>query len=553
MPKKYKVLLKNNPYSRPMMNKDALKREIYDTKDIEKRSEILKNTLTIFMSFRKLVGKHYDKLTDTKVRYKIFKGAKGTKKSETIIAWQIFCIIFKPKANIIVMRRYMKDHSDTTVAGFQTVLQRMEKLFNYQYTKFWKLSSPQANVPYIWYNRYGLNGEIKFRQEVRLVSWENTDFGSQKWHNGGYAEMIHWEEPLEKVDTKKGGDEITDEFMEEKWPIIEESFLRYDSITNDPEEVGIQQIIMSFNSWNKYHFVVKNYVYAFMAESEELLEKYGKQEYFSTKAHNGLGTYIMLMTWKVNEFRTRNEILMIFALRKRNYRDYRTIYLGLDYIFSGGVLSDIWNMVKVVDDIDHRIPDKLQFGGDWSSSKDRSGMMLQKTWIDDNGKIEKIRFSNAKLFDKTKGDDLKRANKLLYWTDKILEKYKDNFEDGIVPTPIALIDNRDAFWIDYMRENASYMEGMGKHVAYLPASKHDTHKNSAGQLSRAFAIRALIISEKIEFTVEAYNALKEEAETLEWIKEGEITDGKDDAFQMTGYAISNLIPQITKSTGLGYN
>jgi len=34
------------------------------------------------------------------------------------------------------MRRYMKDHTDTTVAGFQTVLQRMEAKFGYDYSKF---------------------------------------------------------------------------------------------------------------------------------------------------------------------------------------------------------------------------------------------------------------------------------------------------------------------------------------------------------------------------------------------------------------------------------
>lgn len=515
------------------------------------RQKVLKNTL-VELNFRVLVGKHFDKITDNKVRYKILKGAKGTKKSESIIAWIIFQMVFKPKYNALVIRRYLKDHQETTVAGFSTVLQRIEAKFGWDYQKFWKMSSPQSNQPYIWFNRYGINGEVRKRQEVRLISWENTDVGSQKWHNGGYCGTIHWEEPLEKIDTKKGGAELTDEFMEEQWPILEESFLRYDSITNKPEDVGMQEVLMSFNSWNKYHFVVRNYVYAFMQENEEALEKYGKQEYYSQKAHQGLGTYIMLMTWKVNEFRTKNEIKMIFALRKRNYRDYRTVYLGLDYIFTGGVLSDIWHMTKVQDDdLEDDDFDEIVFGGDWSSSKDRSGMVVSKVWYgysDAEGQyIKKIRVFDNKVFDAQKGNDIKRANLLLDWVDGIIKRYPE-FKGKIY----ALIDNRDAFWIDYMNQHKHRYDD-ADYCMFLPAPKQDSHKNSAGQLSRAFALRALIISGIIEFDQASYLELKQEAETLEWIDEGKISDGKDDFFQMTGYMVSNKITMITKSTGLGYN
>jgi len=85
MAKKYQINLKNNPYAQKPINETTKKAVIYK-KDLKTRQEVMKNTMIVQMSFRSLVGKHFDKITDMSVRYKIFKGAKGTKKSETIIA-----------------------------------------------------------------------------------------------------------------------------------------------------------------------------------------------------------------------------------------------------------------------------------------------------------------------------------------------------------------------------------------------------------------------------------------------------------------------------------
>lgn len=552
----YTFNLDKNPYAR-LANDQTNDYILATEKDILKtRSGILKE-IVINMNFLTLVGKHYNRITSTQVKYKVFKGAKGTKKSETVIGYIIFRMLIDPKYNAIVLRRYMSDHQDTTVAGFSTVLQRMQSRFKYNYLDFWKLSSPTSNTPVIYYNRKGVNAHDVYRQEVRMLSWENINgMSSSKWHNGGYCGTLQWEEPLEKIDVKKktkNGDDISDEFMQEKWPIMEETLLRYDSITNDPSKV-FQDVILTFNSWNKYHFIVKQYVSAFLQENAETLERLGKQEYFDTNAHMGQGTYIMLMTWKVNEFRTDNEIKMIFNLKRIAPKEYRTIYLGLDYIYSGGVISDVLDHAKIVPEEDNEKWGDIQYGGDWSSSKDRSGMLevkfQYKTGPNGNRIIKKIKLSSAMVFDAQKGNDIKRANLLLDWLDRRNENLADKYEHGEFPQPLALIDNRDAFWIDYMQTH-KYAYGNAKYVHNLPANKHDTHENAAGVLSRVFAIRAVLLCDMVEMTQEIYDMLKEESETLIWIDEGKPkSDGNDDVFQMFGYSLSNKITLITQSTGI---
>lgn len=66
-----------------------------------------------------------------------------------------------------------------------------------------------------------------------------------------------------------------------------------------------------------------------------------------------------------------------------------------------------------------------------------------------------------------------------------------------------------------MNTNKTRLTGAGQYISYLGANKHDTHKNAAGLLSRAFALRGLIIAGIAEFSPEAYQLINEEAETLE--------------------------------------
>lgn len=83
--KKYQLNLKNNPYQKSLKSDIDQNFVLYDKADTSTRQQVLKSTL-VELNFRALVGMHYNLITTTKVKYKIFKGAKGTKKSETIIA-----------------------------------------------------------------------------------------------------------------------------------------------------------------------------------------------------------------------------------------------------------------------------------------------------------------------------------------------------------------------------------------------------------------------------------------------------------------------------------
>ncbi len=71
---------------------------------------------TISVSLRDTVGGGYDEFWNSKKRYRILKGGKGSKKSATTALNLIYRLIKYPKSNILVVRAVMNTHRDSTFA-----------------------------------------------------------------------------------------------------------------------------------------------------------------------------------------------------------------------------------------------------------------------------------------------------------------------------------------------------------------------------------------------------------------------------------------------------
>ena len=64
----------------------------------------------------KIIGGGYDGFWNCKARYRVLKGGKASKKSSTTALNLIFRIMKYPGSNLLVVRRVMNTHRDSTFA-----------------------------------------------------------------------------------------------------------------------------------------------------------------------------------------------------------------------------------------------------------------------------------------------------------------------------------------------------------------------------------------------------------------------------------------------------
>ena len=82
------------------------------------------------LSIKSVVGAGYDEFWNFKGRYRLVKGGRGSKKSTTTALWYIFNIMYYYyryglKPNVLVLRAYKVDHTDTTFAQLKWAIDRL--------------------------------------------------------------------------------------------------------------------------------------------------------------------------------------------------------------------------------------------------------------------------------------------------------------------------------------------------------------------------------------------------------------------------------------------
>ena len=95
------------------------------------------------LSLSELIGKGYKKFWNSKKRFRVVKGSRGSKKSVTMAYWTIINMMANPEANMLVLRRYDRTLRQSCFAVLQWVLQKLEV------AQYWKVTSAPMEMTYI--------------------------------------------------------------------------------------------------------------------------------------------------------------------------------------------------------------------------------------------------------------------------------------------------------------------------------------------------------------------------------------------------------------------
>lgn len=95
------------------------------------------------LSLSELIGKGYKEFWNSKKRFRVVKGSRGSKKSVTMAYWTIINMMANPEANMLVLRRYDRTLRQSCFAVLQWVLQKLEV------AQYWKVTSAPMEMTYI--------------------------------------------------------------------------------------------------------------------------------------------------------------------------------------------------------------------------------------------------------------------------------------------------------------------------------------------------------------------------------------------------------------------
>ena len=95
------------------------------------------------LSLTDLIGKGYKEFWNSKKRFRVIKGSRGSKKSVTMAYWTIINMMANPEANMLVLRRYDRTLRQSCFAVLQWVLQKLEV------SQCWKVTSAPMEMTYI--------------------------------------------------------------------------------------------------------------------------------------------------------------------------------------------------------------------------------------------------------------------------------------------------------------------------------------------------------------------------------------------------------------------
>ena len=73
-----------------------------------------------------VIGRGYRRFWDCRLRYRVVKGGKASKKSSTTALWYIYHLMKYPDANLLVVRNVHRTHADSTYAQLKWAIRRLE-------------------------------------------------------------------------------------------------------------------------------------------------------------------------------------------------------------------------------------------------------------------------------------------------------------------------------------------------------------------------------------------------------------------------------------------
>ena len=237
---------------------------------------------TVRLSMQKLAGTGYGNgwYKNCRCRYRVFAGARNTKKSYDILGLEVLCkIIENPYRNILILRQIGANNRYST---FSTIMMLIHE--------------PDPTQPWISLDRY-----FKVNTSTMTITYRPT--GQQIIFAGMYPD------PTRITSMRMPRGYLTDVYVEEAFEMKDyDGWRRVDGTIRGKLPNGLfHQITFCLNTWNKSHWI---YDHFFKGRLEDDLDKLMNQDYIDYKDEElvidyGIGLYLHKSTYKINEFRDK--------------------------------------------------------------------------------------------------------------------------------------------------------------------------------------------------------------------------------------------------------
>lgn len=234
------------------------------------------------LSFYKCTGTGYENgwWTNCHCRYRIYKGARNTKKSYNMIGLEVLNkIITDPRRNVLIIRETLNTHRMSTFSTLCMLIDRPDMLNDdISFNAFFKINKQDMTISY--------------RPTGQLILFRGFD-DPQK---------------LQSIRVPKGY--LTDVYVEEAFELDDyEEWRKFDgSIRGKLPQGCFHQITLCFNAWNKDHWLYEHFFKDRLEDDIEYLSTHAYDDWCDPNLiiDYGRGLYLHISTYRINEFRDKD-------------------------------------------------------------------------------------------------------------------------------------------------------------------------------------------------------------------------------------------------------
>ena len=272
--------------------------------------------MAVKVNIAKIIGKGYKSFWQSKHRYLIVKGGRGSKKSTTAALKIVYTMMKMPLANALVIRRVFNTLRDSCFQQLKWAVQRLKV------AHLWKFNLSPLEAVYL-----PTGQRIMFRGLDDPMSITSITVDK------GYINLV-WFEEFYQVEK-------------------EDDFNKIDmSIRGEMEPGYYKQIIMTFNPWSEKHWI--------------------KRRFFDNPDSN---TLALTTTYKCNEWLGADDIALFEAMKINNPRRYRIEGEGEWGVSEGLIYENVHESEFDVTEISKRAGTVSIFGLDFGYTNDPTALI----------------------------------------------------------------------------------------------------------------------------------------------------------------------------------
>ena len=234
-------------------------------------------------SFYKATGTGYERgwWTNCRCRYRLFKGARNTKKSYDMIGYEVIHKILSDKRrNVMIIRNTFNTHKFSTFATLMKII-RQPDIYNddLSLSKYFSVNAHDLTIT------YKPTGQV-----IIFRGFDSPDKIASVRVVNGYLTDVYIEEAFEIKDY-------------EAWRVADGSFRANKFF---PKDLFIQ-ITFCFNAWSQNHWLYEHFFKGRLEDDVEYLQTHPYQDWRDDNLviDYGIGLYLHTSTYKINEFRDK--------------------------------------------------------------------------------------------------------------------------------------------------------------------------------------------------------------------------------------------------------